>query len=498
MAPTLSPQDRAQRDALLRRLDARIVDAQRAFANGDFRATANHVRSAAEASCRAALLARGHATEGETLDRLIQLLQSKNTGGLIKTISDSLGDIKNKGNSASHDNDDQHQDPQATAFTVLIDLQPVVRWLFADELKLSAPANITRFLAAKFGHHDEPIASSTLPRSLPIALVILLLMVLSGFALSHVSSTPTPTQQLTARRAPSIEHHPDADAPAIECLLPLQGSAHLRPREMCESEGPEMGTPVPALVLGVGQLRRGSTRMVHIRLRDREASEGWVFARESELVGACPSSWTAPSEGVPCRQRATPSAGCATSQMHVNETSFQMGSSVVANASPEHRVAVSAHCIDRSKVTVREYLLCVAAGICSPAERSSGDRRACNATHSDRAGLEVNCVTWHQAKTFCDWAGGRLATEAEWELAARTQAAHVRGLLDGVAEWVEDGFELYQAGAQENPIGSPTSNQRTVRGGSLREPAIARVAFREGLSPGLIDPTVGFRCAGRR
>jgi formylglycine-generating enzyme required for sulfatase activity len=79
-----------------------------------------------------------------------------------------------------------------------------------------------------------------------------------------------------------------------------------------------------------------------------------------------------------------------------------------------HReVWVDGFWIDAFEVTTAEYRRCARAGGCDVGPLVSGDTR-----HLEDA-LPVVNVTRTEAQAFCVWRGGRLPTEAEWELAAR-------------------------------------------------------------------------------
>lgn len=81
---------------------------------------------------------------------------------------------------------------------------------------------------------------------------------------------------------------------------------------------------------------------------------------------------------------------------------------------------VAAFLMDVAEVTLGEYQLCSACGTCPELKVIDGVDGLEHCTVATNAvERAANCVTYEEAATFCKWVGGRLPTNAEWELAYR-------------------------------------------------------------------------------
>ncbi|MEK7743950.1 MAG: SUMF1/EgtB/PvdO family nonheme iron enzyme, partial [Elusimicrobiota bacterium] len=89
-----------------------------------------------------------------------------------------------------------------------------------------------------------------------------------------------------------------------------------------------------------------------------------------------------------------------------------------ADEHPQHKVYLDSYYMDQYEVTVPDYAACVEEGKCR-APGTVRNSEKCNFGRTGREKHPINCVDWESAKAYCEWAGKRLPTEAEWEKAAR-------------------------------------------------------------------------------
>ena len=110
--------------------------------------------------------------------------------------------------------------------------------------------------------------------------------------------------------------------------------------------------------------------------------------------------------------------------VYIPPGSFQMGCVTIdewceRNEFPRHNVTITqGFMMSRTEVTVRAYKrFCDATGHSMPSEPVF---RGTNFNPGWRnLDHPIVNVTWHDAVAYCEWAGVRLPTEAEWEYAAR-------------------------------------------------------------------------------
>jgi formylglycine-generating enzyme required for sulfatase activity len=86
---------------------------------------------------------------------------------------------------------------------------------------------------------------------------------------------------------------------------------------------------------------------------------------------------------------------------------------------PSRELQMNAFWVDRFEVTNEMYSVCMEAGGCPKFHVVESQDRPDYFTNTTYKDYPVVNVSWAEAQGYCQWAGRRLPSEAEWERAAR-------------------------------------------------------------------------------
>jgi formylglycine-generating enzyme required for sulfatase activity len=151
-----------------------------------------------------------------------------------------------------------------------------------------------------------------------------------------------------------------------------------------------------------------------------------------------------------------------------------------ANEQPQRKVGVPGFLIDKHEVTWRQFRQYV---------EETGSKMPRIPVWGMPDHLPVSFVLWEDAKGYCEWVGGRLPTETEWEKAAR-------GTDGRKYPWGSDWDpELCQEDLAK-VLGKTPGGRRIIRGGAwMSQPWWLRSAYRPRVPATTAKADQGFRCA---
>ena len=217
---------------------------------------------------------------------------------------------------------------------------------------------------------------------------------------------------------------------------------------------------------------------------------------------------------------------------------------------PAHLVQVKGFFISRFEITNEEYCIFLNKNgnrsyqgfLCLDINGSACKIVENNNFYYPKAGYEnypVTEITWYGANAYCKWAGGRLPTEAEWELAAccgekkyvpssykkysgsnsidevawysdnSEKNIHIvaqkkpnkYGIYDmsgNVSEWCSDIYSetYYEISPRNNPKGAKNGEKRVIRGGAwCNSKKYCTITYRNANVPIVSNSHIGFRIA---